>query len=144
MSEHTDVVERADLLMQAGTSPFGGRRRRSFVAATTRNAELTSTPLPTIDDDDLPVLTDVVPAEVEPVSDASNEPDEEALLSIIAADLVHSIEQQLAIELPTLIEATLINAQNELRAGVNSTLEMALRDFLARRQQLRLPLDEPK
>jgi len=144
MSEHTDVVERADSLMQGGTSPFGSRRRRSFVAATTRDAEFTNTPLPTIDDDDLPVLTDVVPAEVEQVSEASSEPDEEALLSIIAADLVHSIEQQLAIELPTLIEATLINAQNELRAGVNSTLEMALRDFLARRQQLRLPLDDPK
>ncbi len=144
MSEHTDVVERADSLMQGGTSPFGSRRRRSFVATTTRDAEFTNTPLPTIDDDDLPVLTDVVPAEVEQVSEASSEPDEEALLSIIAADLVHSIEQQLAIELPTLIEATLINAQNELRAGVNSTLEMALRDFLARRQQLRLPLDDPK
>ena len=42
-----------------------------------------------------------------------------------------------------MIEATLLNAQNELRTGVNSTLEMALRDFLARRQQLRLPLDDP-
>src|ERR1039458_9494033 len=53
------------------------------------------------------------------------------------SDLVHSLEHQLSIELPTLIEATLLNAQNELRTGVNSTLEMALRDFLARRQQLR-------
>lgn len=145
MAENPDVVERADSLMRSGANAFGGRRRRSFVAAQANVAvDPADTPRPNIEDEDLPVLTDVVPAEPEPapVTDHRDR-DDERLLSIIAADLVCSIEQQLAIELPMLIEATLINAQNELRTGISSIMGMALRDFLAHRQQLRLPLDDP-
>ena len=36
-----------------------------------------------------------------------------------------------------------LTAGEELRAGITSTMEAALRDFIARRKQLRLPLDEP-
>ena len=142
MAENPDVVERADSLMRSGTNSFGGRRRRSFVASHTSTTDAAETPLPNIEieDEDLPVLTDVVPAEPEP---DHRDRDDERLLSIIAADLVCSIEQQLAIELPMLIETTLINSQNELRTGISSIMGMALRDFLAHRQQLRLPLDDP-
>jgi hypothetical protein len=141
MAENPDVVERADTLMRSGASSFGGRRRRSFVAAQASAAE---TPVPAIEDEDLPVLTDVVPAEPDPVPEPDHrDRDDERLLSIVAADLVCSIEQQLAIELPMLVEATLINAQNELRAGISSIMGMALRDFLEHRRQLRLPLDDP-
>ena len=135
MTEHSDVVDRADSLM---------RRRRSFVASVSGKTEPISAPPPPIsDDEDLPVLTDVVSAAAV-VPETQAEPyDEEALLSIIAADLVRTLERQLAIELPSLIEATLLNAQEELRSGINSTLDMALRDFLARRRQLNLSLDEP-
>ena len=45
--------------------------------------------------------------------------------------------------LPMLVEAALITTQNELRNGISSIMGMALRDFLAHRQQLRLPLDDP-
>jgi len=148
MAENPDVVERADSLMRSGANAFGGRRRRSFVAAHVDAADVAApaadAPLPNIEDEDLPVLTDVVPAEPESAPEPDHrDRDDERLLSIIAADLVCSIEQQLAIELPMLIEATLINAQNELRSGISSIMGMALRDFLAHRQQLRLPLDDP-
>ena len=144
MADPNTVFDRVDALIRPDGSGLGGRRRRSFVAAASDRTESLAQPFPTIEDDDLPVLTEVVAIE-EPVAAPAPTSDrvDETLLSIVAADLVHSIEHQLAIELPTLIEATLLNAQNELRTGVNSTLEMALRDFLARRQQLRLPLENP-
>ena len=137
MADITDVVDRADLLM---------RRRRSFVAAQPIRAEPTpeiptlTTPASTLDDD-LPVLTEVVSAEAS-VSEKRAERLDETEVALMAAEIVHAIEHQLAIELPTLIEAVLLNAGEELRSGINSTMETALRDFLARRKQLRLPLDE--
>ena len=151
MADPINMSDRIDAVMHPEGTGLGGRRRRSFVAAASDTVELPVHSLPTMeidgpeDFDDLPVLTEIVTAEASVAAVAAPEPDpiDETLLSIIAADLIHSIENQLAIELPTLIEATLLNAQNELRTGVNSTLEMALRDFLARRQQLRLPLDDP-
>ena len=142
MTDHTD---RADTLMPSAANAVGGRRRRSFIASRGSSADpLVATPPPSVEDDDLPVLTDVVPAdpEVAPAPE-HRERDDERRLSIIAADLVCSIEQQLAIELPMLIESTLINSQNELRTGINSIMSTALRDFLAHRQQLPLPLDDP-
>jgi hypothetical protein len=151
MADPINMADRIDAVMHPEGTGLGGRRRRSFVAAASDTVELPVHSLPAMkidgpeDLDDLPVLTEIVTVEAASAAIAAPEPDpiDETLLAIIAADLIHSIENQLAIELPTLIEATLLNAQNELRTGVNSTLEMALRDFLARRQQLRLPLDDP-
>ena len=151
MADPINMSDRIDAVMHPEGTGLGGRRRRSFVAAASDTVELPVHSLPTMgidgpeDFDDLPVLTEIVTVEAAVAAVTTTEPDpiDETLLAIIAADLIHSIENQLAIELPTLIEATLLNAQNELRTGVNSTLEMALRDFLARRQQLRLPLDDP-
>ena len=137
MSDITDVVDRADLLM---------RRRRSFVAAQPIRAEpipeipTLTTPASTLEDD-LPVLTEIVSAEAS-VSEKRVERLDETEVALMAAEIAHAIEHQLAIELPTLIEAVLLNAGEELRSGINSTMETALRDFLARRKQLRLPLDE--
>ena len=141
MAENADIVGRADALMRPDASSFGSRRRRVFIAATVDKTTSVSAP-PPAEDDDFPVLTEVVSTEPV-VPEAPAVRDDEALLAIIASDLVHNLEQQLAIELPTLIEAALVNAQIELRSGINSTMEMALRDFLARRQQLRLPFEDP-
>ena len=151
MADPINMSDRIDAVMHPEGTGLGGRRRRSFVAAASDTVELPIHSFPPMgidgpeDLDDLPVLTEIVTVEAAVAAVTTTEPDpiDETLLAIIAADLIHSIENQLAIELPTLIEATLLNAQNELRTGVNSTLEMALRDFLARRQQLRLPLDDP-
>ena len=133
MSEHSNVVDRADSLM---------RRRRSFVAKTASNIQSANAPLPASDDNDLPVLTEVVSAEAA-VSEVSPDRFDETQVSLLASDIAHAIGQQLTYELPTLLEATLLNAGEELRAGITSTMETALRDFIARRKQLRLPLDEP-
>ena len=151
MAENNDVFNRADSLM---------RRRRAFVAAPAAPAESPATQrlgaesvmpkLEEIDfssnqnteDEDLPVLTDVVPPEAA-VSEAAPDRFDETLLSILAADLAHSIETRLGVELPSLIEATLDSFQQDLRRGIVAATEAALKDFLARRQQLRLPLDEP-
>ena len=144
MAEQGSMADRVEAMMRPDS--LAPRRRRSFVADAGEKIEAPVPALPPLEDDDLPVLTEVVPEEQltpPPAEPPKPEQDDETLLAIIAADLVHSIENQLAIELPTLIEATLLSTQNELRNGINSTLEMALRDFLARRQQLRLPLDEP-
>ena len=45
-------------------------------------------------------------------------------------------------DLPGLLETALLNAGKELRTGIATIMESALRDFLARRKQLHLPLEE--
>ena len=133
MAENSDVVDRIDSLM---------KRRRSFVAKTSGNTQSASAPLPAGDDNDFPVLTEEVSAEAV-VSEVSPDRFDETQVSLLASDIAHAIGQQLTYELPTLLEATLLNAGEELRAGITSTMETALRDFIDRRKQLRLPLDEP-
>ena len=148
-SEHSELVDRADSLMRGGGSALA-RRRRSFIAAPAK-ATPGAAPTPS-EDDGLPVLTEVVSAASDEAESAvSGDSAEakakakakwgrekeatpsEAVLSTLAVDLAKRLERQLAVELPTLIEATLLNAQNELLAGVHTTLELALRNFLASR-----------
>ena len=135
MAEPSDVVGRANSLM---------RQRRSFVAKPARPPEINvaSPPPVTSDDDDLPVLTEVVSADAA-VSDEPSERFDETEVSLLASDLTHAIGQQLSFELPALLEAALLNAGEELRSGIDAIMESALRDFIARRKQLRLPLEEP-
>ena len=134
MAENSDVVDRADSLM---------RRRRSFVAAPPASPPAPiSKPQPVAEDDDIPVLTEVVSAEAA-VSEGSTNRVDETQVTLLASDLAEAIGQQLTYELPTLLEAVLINAGEELRVGITETMETALRDYIARRKQLRLPLEEP-
>ena len=134
MAENSDVVDRADSLM---------RRRRSFVATqpATPPAPL-GMPQPVAEDDDIPVLTEVISAEAA-VSEGSTNRVDETQITLLASDLAEAIGQQLTYELPTLLEAVLINAGEELRLSITATMETALRDYIARRKQLRLPLEEP-
>ena len=136
MSEPSDVVDRADSLM---------RRRRTFVAARPSAPEIASgdsLPPQEVEDDDLPVLTEVVSADAAGFDEHSERFDE-TQVSLLASDIAHAIGQQLTGELPDLLESVLLNAGEELRAGITATMESALRDFIARRKQLRLPLEEP-
>jgi hypothetical protein len=144
MAENNDVFNRADSLITG--------RRRAFIAAPAmpkldevvfvESFVENLAKAPVAEDEDIPVLTDVVPPEAA-VSEAAPDRFDETLLSILAADLAHSIETRLGVELPSLIEATLDSFQQDLRRGIVAATEAALKDFLARRQQLRLPLDEP-
>ena len=137
MAAPTDVVDRADTLM---------RRRRTFVAARPRPPEIASVPpnlAPHVaEDDDLPVLTEVVAVDAAGFTEHSERFDE-TQVSLLASDIAHAIGQQLTSDLPNLLETTLLNAGEELRAGITATMETALRDFIARRKQLQLPLEEP-
>ncbi len=126
------VLNRADALMM--------KRRRSFVAIP-GGMPNKGEAMPT-DDEDLPVLTEVVSAEEVVAKAVSKRMLDETQVSLIAAEMSDAIQQQLVFELPTLIEAVLVSAGEELRAGITETMEMAMRDFIARRKQLRLPLDE--
>ncbi|MBI4741591.1 MAG: hypothetical protein HY777_08635 [Betaproteobacteria bacterium] len=119
----------------AADNPLGVRHRRSFIAAPPPRIE------PSLDDEDedIPVLTEEVSGGAAKSADEM----EKALAGILAADMAYAIEQYLAAELPTLIETALLNAKEELRTGINETVALALRNFLARRQQLRLPLEDP-
>jgi hypothetical protein len=87
------------------------------------------------------VLTEVVSAEAA-VSEESPHREDDTQITLLASDLAHAIGQQLTYELPTLLEAVLINAGEELRIGITETMETALRDYIARRKQLRLPLED--
>lgn len=134
MADSSDVVDRADSLM---------RRRRSFVAAPPASlpAQIVETPQ-VVEEDDIPVLTEVVSAEAA-VYEGSPHREDDTQITLLASDLAHAIGRQLAYELPTLLEAVLINAGEELRLGITETMETALRDYIVRRKQLRLPLEDP-
>lgn len=135
MADSSDVVDRADWLM---------RRRRSFVAtppaSQPAHIDIVETPR-IVEEDDIPVLTEVVSAEAA-VSEESPHREDDTQITLLASDLAHAIGQQLTYELPTLLEAVLINAGEELRIGITETMETALRDYIARRKQLRLPLED--
>lgn len=133
MDESSDAVGRADAL---------GRRRRSFVAAPAERVVFAPAPVTASEDDDLPVLTEVVSAEAA-VSEDRDDRFDETQVTLLASDIAHAFGRQLTDELPCLLEAALVNAGEELRASISAAMETALRDFIARRKQLKLPLDEP-
>ena len=151
MAGQTNVIDPTDPLMHpegqnnpppsSGNAP-GGRRRRSFVAARTNHTIPDSFTPPESEEEDLPVLTEVVSAEAA-VSEDKTDRIDETQVTLLASDIAHAFGQQLTYELPTVLEAALLNAGEELRAGISSAMETALRDFIARRKQLHLPLDEP-
>ena len=131
--------------------PLRGRRRRSFLAERREEALDIDTVPADLEEEDIPVLTEVVPPDTpfEPVTtEPVDSPDEldpmiavESRIEELAADMARAIAEQMAYELPTLIEATLLNAGAELRNGITATMETALREYIAQRKQLNLPLD---
>jgi hypothetical protein len=130
------------------------KRRRSFLAA--RHAEAGDSPIRTIEpfptaaeEDDIPILTEVVTVEEDaapldgeapateeaPAAEDAPATSDSAALEELAARMVQAIDQQMAYELPTLIEATLHGAVADLRAGIASTVEAALRDFVVEQKR---------
>lgn len=156
MSEHSNVVDRADLLMRRRRSFVAQRNEPEAVAVQEPSAELLTYP----DDEDIPELTEIVapendaleyamadpaPQESPPAPAASidaNADRIESLAQDVAQEIAQAIEQQIAYELPSLLEATLSKASEELRAGIHSTIETALRDFSARRKAQQQASDE--
>lgn len=131
-----DIVARADSLM---------RRRRTFVATPPPNDDIpvlqeevqASAPA----DDDIPVLTEEVFPDA-PGSSAAHDRFDEKLASRLASEFAHSLERRLATELPSLVEASLAVLEADLRRGILDIANDAIKDFVARREQLRLPLED--
>ena len=125
-----DVIDRLDAL--AG-------KRRSFVAQGAAETES-----PRQEDDDLPILTEVFD-----ISEVSGDhPNNlthtlsDPLLESIAAELTHAVQQRMTSDLPVLLDEALSRLAKDLRQGIHQISEAAIRDYLARRRQLTLPLDE--
>lgn len=135
MSDTADVVDRANSLIS---------RRRSFVATRPSQPEPPPVAVPLPEDDDVPVLTEIISAE-EALSEADEIADrhDETQITLLASEIAHAFGEQLANDLPALLEAALVRAGDDLRAGISSIMDSALRDFIAHRQQLHLPLEEP-
>ncbi|HNJ76431.1 MAG TPA: hypothetical protein PLE72_06670 [Azospira sp.] len=136
-----DIVSRADSLM---------RRRRAFVATPPAEPELEEIDIPLLvdeaaaaDDEDIPVLTEEVFPDT-PTTTVPRDKFDEKLASRLASEFAHSLERRLAAELPTLVEASLAVLEADLRRGILDIANDAIKDFVARREQLRLPLDEPE
>ena len=58
-----------------------------------------------------------------------------AQIEELANEMTQAISRQMAYELPSLIEATLMSVSVELRTGIMATMDAALRDFVANRKK---------
>lgn len=140
-----DLISRANSLISANTDALAGetgrghsrrlQRRRSFVVSTMRaDREQLVERLQKIraDDDDLPVLTDVIATtdvDVPALGNASSVDNRQA--TALAMDLADQVNRQLADALPALLEEALAVAGEHLRQGVGTLMESVLRDFMA-------------
>ncbi|WP_319243653.1 hypothetical protein [uncultured Propionivibrio sp.] len=133
MSDTPDVLDRTDSLL---------RKRRTFIAAKSSTTPSTLPNAPAVsDDEDIPTLTDVVSPEAA-ISEPRSERIDETQVTLLASEVAHAFGEQLAKSLPSLIEAALLQTGKELGSGISTVMENALRDFLSRRRQLHLPLEE--
>ena len=90
-------------------------------------------------DEDIPVLTEVVPIgetedSGEALLDSPTPANPEVEIEELARQMTEAIERQLAYELPTLIEASLLNISADLCSGITSTMQATLREFISRRK----------
>lgn len=113
-------------------------KRRSFVA---QGASVPEAVRGDGEDDDLPILTEVVD-----ISEVSGDrPNRHAGLNphleAMAAELSHVVQQRMASDLPALLDESLDRLAAELKKGIHQITEVAIRDYLARQAQLSLPLD---
>ncbi|QKS31202.1 MAG: hypothetical protein HT579_21085 [Candidatus Accumulibacter similis] len=148
MAEDGDLISRADSLIHADAgvagsdrrgNPRHGRRRRSFVASTAERNDTEDRGAAAGDDEDLPLLTEVVLPAVD-AADMVPAGSADALRPLLAGDLGRLLEQRLASETPALIALVLDSAGEQLRQGLSAAIAAALGDFLAQRGQLPLPL----
>jgi hypothetical protein len=104
---------------------------------TRQQAERAATPSGE-DEDDLPVLTEVVlPTPEVPAENSAR------LRETLAADLAERLDQQLQSEMLVLVEAALLTATDHLQNGIAATIAAVLRDFIEQNGQARPPPEEP-
>jgi len=153
MADDADLLSRADALIkpEAG-APFSEQqeprqrlpRRRSFIASATGMAaqDRQQRLFAPDNDDDLPVLTDVV---LPPATTAADEIADAAagLRAALADELAENLHRRISEELPELVAGILVRASAELRVSLQAALAETVSDYLAQRGQLRLPLAVP-
>ena len=159
-SESPEILSRADSLMMRRRSfatPFASSQAAQEIPQKqyAQHAQHTShSPQSPGEEDDLPILTEIVPTDSSNSSDSSRplirQPDEqpdpdrdEEQASRLAAEISAALDEQLASELPALLENVLDTAHHELRAGITEIIETALRDFMTQRKPLDSPLEAP-
>lgn len=123
----------------------GRSRRRRFVAAVRRDAADSSVQsLTTIDEGDIPVLTDIVAPDAPGTQpdQTAHEPlaDDRAAL---AAELLDALNRRLADGLPMLIEASLAEVARSLRRAIDATIAKTLNDFITQCGQISPSPAEP-
>ena len=134
---------------KAGNLALPSRRRRNFLA-NLQNDGIGSNILPVrVEEDDVPILTEIVLDEEgrdEAQASGETKPNVQVVfdgsLEELATQMTRAITEQMAYELPTLIEATLLTVSEELRSGISSTMETALRNFITRHKPSS-PQDKP-
>ncbi|WP_291990451.1 hypothetical protein [Candidatus Accumulibacter sp. ACC007] len=153
MADDEDLLDRANSLINADAgarrdeqtnSARPMRRRRSFLASADSDHVDGSRRFGHrgSEDDDLPLLTDVVVA-VEAEPETSVDDIAANLRPTLAAEFAELIDRHLAAALPALVEAATAEAAENLRHGIEASIATAASDFIAQRGQLQLPLEEP-
>jgi hypothetical protein len=83
-------------------------------------------------DEDLPILTEVVPAEEKAALDVCA-PIDAAQFQSLSDEIVESVKKRFSYELPTLLEAVLLKTTEELEVGIATIVETAARDLIAKK-----------
>lgn len=153
MADEDDLLSRANSLIHsdAGGSPGERRRlpqttrrRRSFLASLDpgeRSSGNTRSARGPHDDEELPLLTDVVAGDDAESAEGSQDRAAD-LRPALSSELAVLLDRHLAAVLPGLIEAAAQVANDQLRRNLTASVAQALDDFVAQRGQLLLPLDE--
>ena len=118
MADRTDILDRADSLM---------RRRRGFTPEAPADESAA-----VLDDENLPILTEVIPLDDTRSNDDVAETPEEPQLAQRANEMAQAIEQQLAADLLALFDRVLRQARVELQAGLSASLATAQRGFITK------------
>ena len=133
MTQASDVIDRIDSLMH---------RKRVFVASTA--VADAAAPAPTSEDEDIPVLTEIV--DITEVSgdtpSASATPPLAPLLDAVAQDFAQQLQARFASELAILIDTTTARLRVEIQQTVHRITDETLRDLIAQRRQIALPLGD--
>ena len=118
MADRTDILDRADSLM---------RRRRGLTPEAPADESAA-----VLDDENLPILTEVIPLDDTRSNDDVAETPEEPQLAQRANEMAQAIEQQLAADLLALFDRVLRQARVELQAGLSASLATAQRGFITK------------
>ncbi|MDR1162419.1 MAG: hypothetical protein LBM17_01090 [Candidatus Accumulibacter sp.] len=113
-------------------SPPAGARKIHAKKPSSPSRKALSDDAQTSGDEDLPILTEVVSSETQAARDARARVDA-AHDQALTAEIVEAVKKRFSYELPTLLEAVLLNTTEELEAGITTIVETAVRELTAKK-----------